>query len=109
MTYQELGFTDAQEAYRIDQGLDSFDKGRVISEHKESYIVKTPEQEYHAEVIGSIRFTATDRYDLPAVGDWVAFSPYDEDKALIHAIYPRSSILERKAAGKSSHVQIICN
>lgn len=41
------------------------------------------------------------------MGDWVAISVYDEDKALIHSIYPRHSIIERQAAGKSGQKQII--
>ena len=41
------------------------------------------------------------------VGDWVAISEYDEGKALIHAVLPRHSILERKAVGKLGQAQII--
>lgn len=107
MTYQELGYTEELEVYRTEQCLDSFERGRVILEHKERYVVKTPEKEFDAELIGNLRYTAESRYDLPAVGDWVAFSPYDEDKALIHAVYPRTSIIERQAVGKKTQVQII--
>lgn len=107
MTSQELGYTDKRENYRTQNGLDSFEVGRVISEHKERYIVKTASQEYDAELIGNLRFTATSRYDFPAVGDWVAFLEYDEGKALIQAIYPRDSVIERKAVGKMGQVQII--
>ena len=57
--------------------------------------------------VGNLRFIAESRHDFPAVGDWVAFSEYDDDKALIHAIYPRNSIIERQAVGKSGQVQII--
>ena len=107
MTYQDLGYTDALKDYRINHSLQSFEVGRVILEHKDRYVVKTPEHEFDAELIGNLRFTAEGRYDFPAVGDWVAFSEYDEGKALIHAIYPRQSIIERKAVGKTGRVQII--
>ena len=107
MTYQDLGYNDTLERYRIEENLDSFEVGRVISEHKERYVVKTPENEYDSELIGNLRFTAESRSDFPAVGDWVAFSEYDEGKALIHAIYPRYSIIERQAVGKSGEIQII--
>ncbi len=107
MSIYDLGFNEHLEQFRIAQKLDSFDVGRVISEHKDRYIVKTPTKELNAELIGNLRFTANDRYDLPAVGDWVAFSEYDENKGLIHAIYPRHSIIERKAVGKAGQVQII--
>ncbi len=107
MELKDLGYKDELEKYRLDQNLDSFDRGRVIAEHKERYVVKTQALEYDSELVGNLRFTAESRYDFPAVGDWVAFSEYDEGKALIHAIYPRFSIIERQAVGKSGQVQII--
>lgn len=107
LTLEDLGFSDALNNYRTEENLDSFEVGRVTLEHKERYVIKTPENEYDSELIGNLRFTAESRYDFPAVGDWVAFSEYDESKALIHAIYPRNSIIERQAVGKSGQVQII--
>ena len=107
MTIQELGFTASLQNYRTAENLDAFEVGRVISEHKERYVVKNATNEFDAELIGNLRFTAESRRDFPAVGDWVAFSEYDEGKALIHAIYLRYSIIERKAVGKSGRIQII--
>ncbi|WP_425236575.1 ribosome small subunit-dependent GTPase A [Ulvibacterium sp.] len=107
MTLQDLGYHNVLEQFKIDQNLDSFEVGRVISQHKERYIVKTPTKEFDAELLGNLRFTAESRYDLPAVGDWVAFSEYDDNKALIRTVYPRTSILERQAVGKKGQVQII--
>ena len=107
MSIEELGYNCELDAYRTEQHLDSFGIGRVISEHKDRYTVKTVDGEYDAEVIGNMRFAATDRHDLPAVGDWVAISEYDDHKALIHAIFPRKSIIERKAVGQLGRAQII--
>ncbi len=107
MTLEDIGYTPALEQYRKTQKLDSFAPARVVSEHKERYRVKTSEGELEAELIGNLRYTATDRYDFPAVGDWVAISEYDQHKALIHAIFPRTSIIERQAVGQSGQVQII--
>ena len=109
MNFQDLGYNDTLEKYRNEENLASFEVGRVISEHKERYVVRTPTHEFDAELIGNLRFTAESRHDFPAVGDWVAFSEYDEGKALIHAIYPRNSIIERKAVGQSGQVQIIAS
>lgn len=103
----DLGYNINLEKYRKDQGLDSFRVGRVVSEHKDRYIVKTDSGEFNSELIGNLRFTAENRSDLPAVGDWVAISEYDEEKALIHSIYPRYSIIERMAVGKYGQKQII--
>jgi ribosome biogenesis GTPase len=107
MTLENLGYNADLENFRNDENLASFLVGRVISEHKERYVVKTDVEEYDCELIGNLRFTAESRYDLPAVGDWVAFSEYDEGKALIHAIYPRKSIIKRQAPGKATKIQII--
>lgn len=107
MTLQNLGYTQTLEDYRIAENLEGFEVGRITSEHKERYTVKTVTTELEAELIGNLRFTAESRYGFPAVGDWVAISEYDDDKALIHAIYPRRSIIERKAVGRSGQVQII--
>jgi len=107
MTLEDLGYTIDLENYRKSESLDSFGVGRVISEHKEMYVVKTAENEYEAEIIGNLRFSASDRSDFPAVGDWVAISEYGEDKVLIHSIFPRQTIIARQAVGKHSEKQII--
>lgn len=106
MTLEDLGYTIELENYRMKQNLDSFGVGRVISEHKERYIVKTTQNEYEAEIIGNLRFTADKRSDFPAVGDWVAISEYD-DKMLIHSVFARKTIIERQAVGKHGEKQII--
>lgn len=107
MKLEDLGYNEYLENYRKEQNLDSFGLGRVISEHKERYAVKTVENEYDAEIIGNLRFTAHLRSDFPAVGDWVAISEYDKDKVLIHSIFPRKNIIERQAVGKQGDKQVI--
>ncbi|WP_299220544.1 ribosome small subunit-dependent GTPase A [uncultured Aquimarina sp.] len=107
MTLEDLGYYKELGEYREENNLDSFDIGRVISEHKDRYIIKTITNEFDAELIGNLRFTAQNRNDFPAVGDWVSISEYDENKALIHAILPRKSVVERKAVGKLGQTQII--
>jgi ribosome biogenesis GTPase len=107
MTLEDLGYNSELEDYRKEQNLDSFGVGRVILEHRDRYTVKTESNEFDCELIGNLRFTVTDKNELPCVGDWVAISEYDEGKALIHAVFPRSSVLERKAVGKLGQTQII--
>ena len=107
MTLEDLGYNIELENYRRGQNLDSFGVGRVISEHKERYVVKTTEDEYDAEIIGNLRFSAQKRSDFPAVGDWVAISEYDEEKVLIHSVFPRKTIIERQTVGKQGEKQII--
>ena len=58
MTLEDLGYNIGFENYRKEQKLDAFEVGRVISEHKERYFVKTSEKEYEGEIIGNLRFSA---------------------------------------------------
>ena len=107
MTLEELGYNSTLEKYRIEQNLDSFGVGRVCSEHKERYIVKTDKNEFEAEIIGNLRFSAQNRSDFPAVGDWVAISEYEKNKVIINSVFPRKTIIERQAVGKFGEKQII--
>ena len=100
-----LGFNKELETQS--QQFEGLTIARVISEHKERYIVKSGAGEYEAEVLGNLRFSAQSRLDFPAVGDWVATSVYDEGKALIHGILNRKNILKRQSAGTSTDQQII--
>jgi ribosome biogenesis GTPase len=70
-------------------------------------VVKTPDTDYEAEILGNLRFSAQSRTDFPAVGDWVAMAEYDKNKALIHHVLPRKTIIERQAVGKKGEKQII--
>ena len=107
MMLEELGYNEDLKLYRKEQNLQSFEIGRITAEHRERYIVLTDKGELEAEIIGNLRFSATDRSGFPAVGDWVALSVFNELDAIIHAIYPRQSILERQAVGKFGEKQII--
>ena len=69
MTLEDLGYTGDLENFRKEQELGSFGVGRVISEHKVGYGVKTDKGDFEAEIVGKLRFSAEKRSDLPAVGD----------------------------------------
>jgi len=107
MRLEDLGYTDTLEKFRIENHLNNFEIGRVISEHRERYVVKTIKGEFQAEITGNMRFIAKSREDFPAVGDWVALATQDFDFAIIHYILPRLSIIKRQAVGQFGEVQII--
>lgn len=107
MELKDLGYTSCLEAFRISNDLTSFEVGRVIAEHKERYVVKCENGEFEAEITGNMLFTAKRREDFPAVGDWVALTTYDTDMAVIHKIFPRSSIIARESVGRAGENQII--
>jgi len=107
MKLEDLGYNDKLENLRTENNLKDFEIGRVISEHKERYIVKTEKGEFEAEITGNLRFSAKSREDFPAVGDWVALTTYDSDFSIIHKILPRFSIISRQAVGQFGEIQII--
>lgn len=107
MNLEDLGYNEQLEKYRTANNLQDFTIGRVIAEHKERYIVKTTDGEPEAEITGNMRFTARSREDFPAVGDWVALTVYEADSAIIHQLFPRSSLIKRQAVGQKGEVQVI--
>jgi ribosome biogenesis GTPase len=81
---------------------------RVIAEHRGLYRVAGAAGEMPAEVTGRLVFLAEERLDYPVVGDWVATAVLDRgERAVIHHVLPRMSILARKHAGKTAGGQAI--
>ncbi len=109
MDLKDLGYNQEFENARREQNLDNFGIGRIVTEHKERYIVWTEMGEVEAEITGNMRFTAEGREDFPAVGDWVALTYYDSGIALIHKILRRFSVIKRQAVGQFGEVQIIAS
>jgi len=107
MKLEDFGYNDKLEKLRIENNLKAFEIGRVVSEHKERYIVRTEKGEFESEITGNMRFSANSREDFPAVGDWVALTIYDSDFSIIHKTLPRFSIISRQAVGQFGEIQII--
>lgn len=107
MKLEDLGYNDKLGKIIIDNGLQEFEIGRIIAEHKESYIVRAEKGEFKAEITGNLRFSAKGREDFPAVGDWVTLTIYDSDFSIIHKILPRFSLVSRQAVGHFGEIQII--
>jgi ribosome biogenesis GTPase len=109
MKIEDLGYNERFEEFRIGQKLHDFETGRIISEHKERYVVRTTHGDFEAEITGNMRFAARSREDFPAVGDWVSLMIYEKESAIIHKIFPRYSVIKRQSVGKSGDVQIIAS
>ena len=107
MTLGDLGYNDKIEKFRIEHDLENLEIGRVISEHRERYIIKTINGEFEAEITGNMRFSTKKREDFPAVGDWVALTTHEFGFTIIHNILPRFSTIKRQAVGQFGEVQII--
>lgn len=107
MKLEDLGYNTKFEKFRKNLYAEGYEIGRVVAEHKEKYVVRTAKGEFEAEITGNMRFTARNREDFPAVGDWIALRIYDNALAIIHNILPRFSMIKRQAVGRYGEVQVI--
>ena len=103
---EDLGYDVFFESNRKKMKLDGFSVARVIVEHKGAYIVKNTGCEYLAKITGKQMFDALSREDYPAVGDWVSITELDKERAVIHKVLPRRTMINRKYSGKNE-TQII--
>ena len=103
---EDLGYGTFFESNRKKLKLDSFSVARVVVEHKGAYRVQNTSGEYLAKITGKQLFNALSREDYPAVGDWVAITELDKERAVIHKVLPRRTIMKRKYSGKNK-TQII--
>ena len=66
-----LGWTPALEQAFAPLASAGLEPGRVSLEHNHVYRVLTVDGERLAEAAGKIKYEASGRHELPAVGDWV--------------------------------------
>jgi ribosome biogenesis GTPase / thiamine phosphate phosphatase len=109
VTIEDLGYNDFFESKRKSLGFSDYSIARVIAEHREAYNVRNVNGEYFAKITGKHMFTAVYRDDYPAVGDWVAITIVEQNKAIIHGILPRISILKKKYSNKQENQIIATN
>jgi ribosome biogenesis GTPase len=100
-TLFDLGWTpDLEDAFGPYE--EEFVPGRITVESHGLYGVGTQHGDVWAEITGRMRHTATERSELPAVGDWVALQP-----PLIHHVLPRRTAFIRKQAGFRTEGQVL--
>jgi ribosome biogenesis GTPase / thiamine phosphate phosphatase len=81
---------------------------RVTAVDRDRYLVRDAEGEIPAEVSGAFRFSVDTSLDLPCVGDWVYVDLHDSRRlAILHAVFPRKSLLQRKTPGKRIDYQLV--
>ncbi len=81
---------------------------RVTAVDRESYLIRGEKNEIRAELAGNLLYNTTSSADLPAVGDWVNVQTYDDGTfAIIHELFPRKTMLRRKASGRTIDYQVI--
>lgn len=81
---------------------------RVTAVDRDAFLIRNPDAEVRAELAGRLRMTIQFAADLPCVGDWVsALWSSSGGPAIIQAVLPRRTCLQRKSPGKSMDVQMI--
>ena len=104
-----LGFTEHIININKEYSTDQSQLARVVTVHKDRYIVRMPEGIYNAEIMGNLRYTAQHASDFPIVGDWVHCIPMDKQTVVIKSVLNRYSTLERKAIGQRGENQMIAS
>jgi len=105
---EDIGFNDWLKSQLDADKVAAHEIARVLSVHKDSYIVSNGFGEVFSELSGHLFYTASSSTDLPTAGDWVYADFYDDDThAIIHGVIPRKTILKRKTAGKLVDFQLI--
>lgn len=81
---------------------------RVISQHRNSWVVFSKHGELGATISGRLRYQTGVFDAYPVVGDWVAVAvPPHESKGIIQAILPRKSSFSRTMVGGPTQEQIV--
>jgi ribosome biogenesis GTPase len=82
---------------------------RVVSHHRNRYVVRLSSGFANAHLPGRAHRTTSSPEDLPAVGDWVTVTAVagDPPVAIIRSVLPRRSAFRRKTAGSVTTAQVV--
>jgi ribosome biogenesis GTPase len=105
---ESLGYSAWFQSRSDKEKTTAHEVARVISVHRDSYVVSKGAGEVYAELSGNLIYTAGSASELPTTGDWVYADFFDGDThAIVHGVLPRKSLIKRKAAGKQIDWQLI--
>lgn len=105
MTLEEFGF-NAGFAEQLDPESD-LTVARVTAVHKGECEVSNAKETRSAKMTGRLRHQARSKLDYPTVGDWVLVKNFDDENfGRIHKVLERQTVLRRKAAGRTTRVQL---
>ena len=110
MEQKELGFDRWFEEKQEELQRPDCSLARVTAVNRDSYLVRNQNSEVLAELTGSFRFSAGSSLDFPSVGDWTFVQYCNADTfGIIRGLFPRRSILRRKASGMDVDYQMIAS
>ncbi len=105
---ESLGYSSWFKSRVDSEKMAAHEVARVVTVHKDSYIITKGFGEVFAELSGHLSYTANSASDLPTTGDWVYVDFYDDDThAIVHGVVSRKTLLKRKTAGKLVDFQLI--
>lgn len=105
---ESIGYSDWFKSRADSEALAHHQIARVVSVHKDSCVVTKGEGDVFAELSGNLLYSIDSASEMPTTGDWVYADFYDEDShAIIYGVFPRKTLLKRKAAGKLVDFQLI--
>ncbi|MHC0446147.1 ribosome small subunit-dependent GTPase A [Flavobacterium sp. 3-218] len=82
--------------------------GRVSIVNRTCYEIIFENGLFQCELSGNMMFGKSN-FELPCVGDWVIFQPFDENKGIIVDLLPRERTLHRKKSGTIADRQVIAS
>jgi ribosome biogenesis GTPase len=107
---KDLGFDDWFRGKQEENRELGYSVARVTAVDRASYLVRDESSEVPAEATGKLLYAAESSVDLPCVGDWVHVQYHNSNTlAIIHARFPRKTVLKRKSAGKKIEYQLIAS
>ncbi|MDH5257176.1 MAG: ribosome small subunit-dependent GTPase A [Gammaproteobacteria bacterium] len=103
-----VGYDDWIENHIDANKLGDHEIARVVSVHKDSYLVTNGGDDVFSELTGKLLYSINSSVDLPTTGDWVYVDFYDNDThAIIQDVVSRKSLIKRKSSGKQIDFQLI--
>jgi len=105
---ESIGYSDWFKSRVDNEKSAAHGVARIVSVHKDSYTVTKGAEDIFAELSGNLLYSTESASNLPTTGDWVYADFYDDDThAIIYGVFPRKTLLKRKAAGKLVDIQLI--
>lgn len=105
---ESLGYSNWFKSRADDKKSTAHSIARIASVHKDSYTVTKGGADIFSELSGNLLYRSDSASELPTTGDWVYADFYDDDThAILYDIFPRKTLLKRKAAGRVVDFQLI--
>lgn len=102
------GWNDKLNQLKQESTYNTLTHGRISIVHRTCYEVISENGLLQCELTGNMMYGKSD-FELPCVGDWVIFQPFDEDKGIIVDMLPRERTLYRKKSGTVADRQAIAS